>query len=245
MKFITLTCIALVCFLSSIAQDKKTDVIVTLKNTSKFKGYVISDSKNEPLSVFVSDKDSITIPYNQISRIQYLGETNNRKYTRIGSFYNVTEIGMMFGSLSRDANISSSMSAQTVFGYSVNQYIKSGIGVGFDQYGGTCALPVFLSLRGDMLNKKISPVYFVNGGYSAAWGEDESLWQEWADLKGGKMIEAGFGIRFSSLDGYSLLISLGYKVQDTTFTQYDWQGEVSSVTDRIHRRMRFSIGIGF
>ncbi|MFC2123879.1 hypothetical protein ACFLU5_03625 [Bacteroidota bacterium] len=244
MKYIFLTGIILSNIVTTIAQESKTDVIVSLKNGSNFSGYIITDNKDKQFSIFVSDTDSLVIPFNQITSIMYIMKENNGKNKFKERIFNVSEFGILFGRVNSQASITSSMTAQTTFGYGFNQYIKTGIGAGFDQYDGTYTLPVFMSIRGDILNKKVSPVYFVNAGYAAAWG-DNSDWQSWADVEGGKMFDGGLGIRVASIDGYNLLLSLGYKVQKTTYTQTDWQGEVSRITNRTYKRLRLSLGIGF
>ena len=219
-------------------------MVLSLKNGSTFHGYLMTDSIPELFIIYMSDTDSISIPYSQVTNVKYLENGKSRNYISVRRLFNVTEVGILFGKVNSDASISSSMTAQTTFGYSFNQYIKAGIGAGYDQYDGTYTLPVFFSLRGDLLKKMVSPVYFVNAGYAAAWG-DESNWQDWAEVEGGKMIDGGLGMRVTSLDGYNLLLSIGYKIQDITYKQVNWEGEVSSITSRINRRLRFSIGIGF
>jgi len=244
MKYYFVAFVVLLSLHDLSAQSAKKDVELILRNGNRLNGYVFVDDIPKQMALYTSDIDSISISYSQIKSIRYADNRMNGRMNLLKGFFNVTETGVLFGNIGEGNNVSSSMTVQTTCGYGFHRLLKIGLGAGYDQYDDVYTVPVYLSVRGDVFNKRISPIYFVNAGYAAARGR-ESDWQSWANVEGGKMIDGGIGFRFVSIDGYNILVSLGYKIQDVKYTQVNWEGQVSRITERENRRLRFSIGIGF
>lgn len=226
----------------SRAQENRNTALISLKNGTRFRGFVKPELFKGYLTLYFDNLDSLLIPYNQISRIKYRLERKSAGNNSGSRIFSITEMGLLFANIEENGCLSSSLSAQTILGFVLFSYLKTGIGISFDQYNYMHTLPVFLSLRGDLLNRPVTPFYYLNTGYGSAWGNkyDRPL-----EIEGGKMIELGMGINLYSIESYSLVLTCGYKIQDLTYVDKDWLGNVTRRTERTNYRLKFTIGIGF
>ena len=226
----------------SPAQENKNTALISLKNGSRFRGSVKPEILQGYLTLYFDNLDSLLIPYDQISSIKYRLSRKSPPNNSGSRMFSITEIGMLFSRAGGDGSLSSTLSAQTTLGFILFSYLKTGIGISFDQYSNMHTLPVFLSLRGDLLSRPVTPFYYLNTGYGSAWGNE---YGRTLDIEGGKMIELGMGISLYSIESYCLVLSCGYKIQDLTYVDKDWLGNMTSLTERTNYRLKIAIGIGF
>ena len=103
-----------------------------------------------------------------------------------------------------------------------------GVGSGFNNYTGTVfssgrifsgtVVPVFARYQGDILKSRVTPTYYVEGGYGFAinkspffGGVNET--QNGIKQKGGAYAGAGFGVKITTNKKISFGVSLCYKYQ--------------------------------
>ena len=105
-------------------------------------------------------------------------------------------------------------------------------------------LPIYASVRGVLLKRKVSPYYFANLGASPAWGRPTDEFVTNLATRGGWMMQLGLGYQIN-LTNSALLFHLGYKSQQTQINyEQNWWGNDSFVEEkRLIRRV--SVGIGF
>jgi hypothetical protein len=149
---------------------------------------------------------------------------------------------LLFG----DENISGGL--QTINGYQFSQYLGTGIGVGMNKFGNYISLPIYASIKGYILDRKVSPFYFGDVGYGLAWASDKTHeGYSINNVKGGVYWQLGAGYQFNFYNN-SFVITLGYVNQNSTAEyEYDyWAIDGVEISEkRLLRRVNLSIGFLF
>lgn len=159
-------------------------------------------------------------------------------------YFNNTMVGIITGKSSADDPPLASLSFETVNGVAFFRYFGAGIGIAYDQYNTTAVLPLFLSLRGDLLKGRMTPFYYVDAGYGPAWDSRQND-DNWAiqDVRGGWMFHLGVGFKIYSGHRINVMTAIGYKHQFAEIQSTEWIG--TRITDLTFRRMSIRLGIGF
>ena len=238
---------------SVCGQDTNLKVSATTLNGDRINGYIKIESLPPYLTVYYNSLDSIVLN-TQLLRAASFKVNNRSEYpTEVDDvdgklkirYFNNTLVGILSGKSNDDAQPVASLSVETVNGIRIYRYLSVGVGIAYDQYNSTATLPFFISVRGDILDNNITPYYFVDLGYGSAWdtNQENNGW-EFLDVEGGMMFHSGIGFRMYSGDRVNIMITFGYKMQKTVYRQ-DWGGGGERVTDRLYKRLSFSIGVGF
>ncbi|MDQ3683553.1 MAG: hypothetical protein M3352_10865 [Bacteroidota bacterium] len=144
-----------------------------------------------------------------LSTISSAQKTGNEK--RI-SFRSINQVGILAGS--SDA----ALQLQTINGIK-NKTLFMGLGLGLDNYY-VRSVPVFLDVRKDIFNKRITPFIYADGGYHFPWSskkdEDVAWWGE--KRKGGLYYELGIGYKTPVFKKMQLLFSAGYSYKHLSET---------------------------
>lgn len=100
--------------------------------------------------------------------------------------------------------------------YQFNNYFYMGIGAGLDFWKHTAFVPVYLNLSVNFIDKKISPMMYLNMGYGFKWyvhSKPETMNRVVHGTSTGPMGEGGLGIRLKFNSKVSLVIAGCYKAQ--------------------------------
>lgn len=126
-------------------------------------------------------------------------------------FGHYTEIGALAATKNRPDNVTTAaFSFQTVNGYRFSHRLFTGIGIAADLYATQTIIPVFASVRTNLVHNGIFvPYLFADAGY----GFDITSSSTQVQYSGGPMMAAGIGfkIRFSAVAGFHL--NMGYRIQ--------------------------------
>ena len=141
------------------------------------------------------------------------------------------------------------LSVATIHGYTFDPHLMVGLGVGLDHYGygNITAAPLFASVRGILLRKRWSPMYFLNAGGGVAWGDDFFFNGTNGRTTGGIMVYPGLGYQWH-IGRTAVLFNVGYKVQRArlSYSWEDWNGSTIEVDEkRTLRRLSLSMGVHF
>jgi hypothetical protein len=162
-------------------------------------------------------------------------------------FFNETELGAMVGSGNGDDKFNTGWTLQNVSGYRVNRHFSVGGGVGVEQYPeyGNTFFPLFARVSGDMLKRRVSPVYFADAGYSFIAGDYENGMEQLSS-KGGVMVHGGLGLRICTATRLSVTFLAGFKMQRST-REYasTWYESYAYSEERTFLRHTFRLGLGF
>ncbi len=242
----------LLSILNSNAQIDKQAKIV-LKNGVKIKGGILESFDDSRLKVKIDDSNIILIRYEHIKKINFkrYGNVNSNFEDKLSnppslkteSFYHELRGGLLFG------NDNTDVSLQTINGYQFNKYFGTGLGLGINKYGNSVTLPVYATVKGYLLDKKVSPFYFADLGYGFAWktNKNETMF-ELDNVKGGYYWQLGMGYQVNFYNS-SMVFTLGYINQDSraNYIYYrPWDIDDVQISERrILRRFAFSVGFLF
>ncbi len=199
------------CFTLLNVRAQETKDVVYLKNGWVINGKIIENG-DAKLKIETSDKNIFVFLKSDIIEIKkekILKETF--KYKTKG-FMNYTEMGPLGASNRASNNVTTSaFSLQTINGYKFSQYFYTGAGFGIDLYALQTLLPVFASIRGDLIkNKNLIPYYFVDGGYSINSTINDDPTKK---FEGGPMFACGLGLKILFANNAGFTFSLGYRYQ--------------------------------
>lgn len=136
----------------------------------------------------------------------------NAAIRRFGHF---TEIGALATMQTSPDNVTTAaFSFQMVNGYRFSKRLFTGLGVGADLFATETILPVFGSVRGDILAKgDFIPFYFIDFGYGINGTRNESI-----TYRGGLAAAAGIGFKINLVNEKGFLVSFGYRYQEASRT---------------------------
>ena len=235
-------------FSSALAQSPR-QVTVELKNGHFLRGTMAVSVQEDYLTLMREDQPLTHIPYRKIRSITF-GKNPSHTSSRPREFlkqdrqfFHLGELHVLVGDGGYSPN--TTVGIHTVNGYHFNPRLGVGLGVGMDNYGPLRTLPVYASVRGALLKRKVSPYYFANAGASPAWGRETDGFITDFKAKGGWMVHLGAGYQIN-LNRSALLLHAGFKSQQTrvSYQQNAWWGTDSFVEEKRTIR-RVAIGIGF
>lgn len=202
-------------FLSAI-QD-----IVYFKDGSRMQGEIIEEKEGEHIRLQTAENNIITIPLELIHKTKKVNRKNRTYYdkgrnVKKRGYYNVSMVGSIFGTDEFDGR-TLGLSFQTINGYMFNRWIGVGGGVALDFYTYEF-IPLFVDIRGYVMDKAISPYYSVNVGYGFGADLFNRFDDGFRDIEGGLMFHPSIGVRFATRYNSSFQVDVGYKFQDATIT---------------------------
>lgn len=189
-------------------------------------------------------------------------------------FYNTTTFGMV----SFRGNLLTGM--QTINGYKLNPHIAFGGGIGLERYrdlptydtlsANFSLLPIFADIRYTVLNKKVSPVLAINGGYKVLLNVPSSQMVSWTEVvfpgffwtdffdydtyrRGGFFVTAEIGMKAHVWKRLALCLSADYSLWSVSGDHHHWTVEHASgkitKTHEVSRTVaythQFMIRLGF
>lgn len=132
-------------------------------------------------------------------------------------------------------------------GHRFNRFVSLGAGTGLDFYQGGMVIPFYLDVSGDLKRKRVTPHYFVQGGYGAGvapfWPNDQ--------FSGGAMGHFGGGFKWHTRSKHEWLLTVGYQLQQTRETSFfDVWGPGgfepgTTVIRRLNRGLTWRVALGF
>ena len=228
-------------------------VVQGMTTLSMFEGYLTLevDEFTQTHIAYPDIRQIVFGPVGDIEGVKWREPKRRKPYTvQESGFFHLIEIatlrqsGGYYGPYSGGRN---GKSISTIHGYTFNPYLMVGLGVSLDHYGygNITAAPLFASVRGLMLQRRWSPLYFLNVGGGAAWGNDYFFNGSDSRTTGGIMIHPGLGYQWH-IGQRALLFGIGYKVQRArlSYSWEDWDGSTVEVDERRTLR-RLSLSIGF
>lgn len=107
---------------------------------------------------------------------------------------------------------------QQVLGYQFNNYFFMGIGGGVDIWRKTAFIPLYANFSVNFINKKISPHFYLNTGYSFKWYASQKPEDNTRVIHGsgtGLYGESGLGIQVKAWEKVSFIFTATYTMQQS------------------------------
>jgi hypothetical protein len=162
----------------------------------------------------------------------HMDESSSSEQEKSESYYGIVNFGFLSGPMI-DGSAKSIFSFSTIHGIQFDNFLCTGIGFGIERYPNITFTPIFFDLRAYIINGNISPLLFVDLGYSSTTDKKGSI------QSGGMMLHVGTGVKVSISDDISVHLNLGYKNQKMEV--YSLFGIYNSDVDLL----AVSLGIGF
>jgi len=209
------------------------------------RGQLIEKMVDSHVKIETSDGSIWVFKMEEVKEITSIVTDQAKKEFEIDSkgFYNITDLGLLTG---RTTNYSvTSISAQTVSGYRFNEHFTAGIGVGIESFDVALA-PLFAEGRYFLFKGKFSPFVALQAGYALPlenYRDDTFGWSN----KGGITANANIGIRNYFTKNVAIVISAGFRHQQSTSMGRDWwfaEGDILE-THNYYNRIVLRMGILF
>lgn len=209
---------------------------IYLKNRNHIKGEVIENRPGEFIRIKLDDTVSLQIPYDQIKRVSPTVKERKLISERKG-FISVFETGAIIGRIGTMHPITSTYSLHWINGYQFSTHLTTGLGIGYDELFNISSFPLYISLRGDVLKEKFTPVYMFDIGHSFVKNK-----LDFNPSVGGLYLNPAVGFK-NYLGSVAWGISIGYRYQKSS-SEYDVWG-IRYQETRIYNRMTFKTSIYF
>ncbi len=250
--FLIVLTLALIFTSESEAQETK-QVKIFLNNGVKISGAIVDSFNENVIRILINNQtEPVQLKYDYIRKIKFKGNgfindefSEKIKYMpglEIKQFYHDLKLGALFG----DEYVN--VSAQTINGYQFNQFLGAGVGAGVNNFENYTTLPLYASLKGYIMDKKVSPFYYGDIGYGFAWGRNtNSDYYRLDNVQGGLYWQIGIGYQINFYQS-AMVFSIGYMNQKVSgdYTYENWGlSDLEISEDRILRPITFSVGFSF
>lgn len=218
------------------AQENLDDVVY-LKNGTFLRGKIIELIPEKSLKFCVLSKDTMDISMNDVKLIkrEKSAVSSNPNYedgVKAWGYTNITEVTLGWGLSEindQPRNILQkrlSFQLSTINGLTLSPYIHLGLGTGVEFWNNRGFIPIFLDLRTNLLKKKNTPFGYLDVGYSPGWinGEDGLGF-------GGALVAIGVGAKISVTGKMGIVVSLGYRFQQTRQWQANYNVRSIAILD--------------
>lgn len=238
-----LSAVALALLLNISVSAQKTQDVVYLHNGSMVRGQLIEKIEGSHVKIETADGSLWVFP---MAEVKEVGTANTPARSKDFAqsprgFYNLLDAGIMSGQ-SGDESIHSP-SVHTIGGYRFNPHLAAGLGVGIENFEIPLA-PVFAEGRYYVLKKgRFSPFVALQGGYAIPLKNYRDFENEWIN-KGGIMANANIGLRNYINSNLGLVVSAGFRHQQSVSKQVYWWFTDTDEASLIHRYNRFVFRIG-
>ncbi|MEN8118775.1 MAG: hypothetical protein ABFS35_00410 [Bacteroidota bacterium] len=219
--------------------------VVYLKNGTVIRGKIL---KNENDSIKIETHCRNIFVYKssdllKVSKESYNLENKPAPELNQKGIYNITTIGFLTGN--SELADAQTFTFQSTLGYNYNQYIGAGVGVGIEKLR-TELVPVFISLKSNMLNKANSPVLNLTFGYSFPLSKEKKDENQEFSYEGGINFGFDIGICSYKTQKRALLITAGYRYQivKESFSSTSWYYP-NSTEKNTYKFNKIAIKIGF
>jgi hypothetical protein len=204
----------------AISQELMDDVVY-MNNGSFVRGKILKMEDGKTMTLLVGNKDTLEIRMDDVKlvRKEKIPVTPVDVYAngfRAWGYTCILELTLGAGVLEgldryRDtAYTQYSLMISVSNGFTISPYFYLGIGLGGEKWGSRIFLPVCLDLRSNLLKADNSPFVYLNTGYSLGW----IVGQKGAGF-GGALLGLGAGAKFRISKRQLMMISLGYRFQQT------------------------------
>lgn len=253
---------ALLFFFSQFVMAQKA-IGVLLKNGERLQVNTLEKLTQGFLIHKKGASDSLLLSEHEIQGIYYDGRFPARSYPgqaqqgtfrQKSGFYNQTELQWQ-RARGRQDELRSDISIHTVNGWAIRSYLMPGLGFGIDHFRSYTFTPLYLHLKGLLLDRRLTPYYYGSLGWGFLWNPEERFPQfdyEWA--RGGLMWQAGLGLQVNLRES-ALTLGVGFRQQqallDYRYTGFDLTRSsvpiqnIEVEEERLIRRLSISFGFTF
>ncbi len=228
MKRIIILFIMLCFFSITNVFSQQQEETIFLKDGSIIHGILIEQMSGGSLKIKTHDGNIFVYKMDDIEKISTSSEQNSIYNTRRTGLFYLWHAGIMTAGAIAGDGINESV-GQSVFavgsivGDRINDIIRIGVGAEYNNYPNGTTVPVYVDFRINALQSRVSPIFFLDVGYSLAWINNL------AGINGdGLFLSVGSGAEFGLDNGNVLFVELCYRRQWSELINsayaYYWNG---------------------
>lgn len=247
--------IAIFIFSCSYLFSQQLEEVVYLKNGSIIHGTIIEEIPNVSIKIQTYDGNVFVYRMEEIEKItkepskQYsstLGSTNYNFSEYNNGVFSLLRIGFMtLGSYSMGNSNGSTQEAifaiGSITGIGFGDIYRLGFGIEYNNYPNGTMIPLFIDFRVRVLKSQVSPIFFLDAGYSLSWINDLD------GMNGdGPFLNVGWGIEFLVTNYNVLFLEVSYRKQWSQIFKFDYYfQDYSETNDESFNYMTFMVGFSF
>jgi hypothetical protein len=213
---------------------------IKLTDGTELRALIIKNVPGMYIKIGLPGNEEATIDYQNITLIKHKDFSYHEKFILPKGIYYTGGTSLLFGkSTSYSTRVGLAFTATA--NYRFNSNISLGLGVEPTILTGYSILPVYARLSGDVYERRVSPVYFLEAGWSLVKASGETRGTVNAD--GGWFLRPGIGLRINRFT-----ISLAYQLQkvNTTSEIFDWWGGNQFVVEeRLMKNIKAGVSLMF
>ncbi len=236
----------------AFSQDVQYEDVVYLKNGSIIRGMIVEQIPNQTLKIKTADRNLFVFEFDQIEKITKeeipQGAVMKSEPPKPESSYVGKEKGFestidMFFAVQLEYG-EPVLGMHGIAGYRFFPQLFVGGGFGAEIYFDATMMPLFVCIRTEFIQARVTPFFITNIGYAFGWvdGEDGNDW-------GGVFLEPGFGFRFNIAEHFGLNLSSTFKFQRAYNSNYYYDsypgGYHYERYSETYRLFTFKVGFSF
>lgn len=241
-KLLFILCFSLI--LQAAAQDAGQFSKIKLKNGAEMTALIVEHYPGDYIKVKLGEGQFSKINYTEIASIHDKNYHYRGQFSLENGFYLEGAYAFMFGKSGDMNELRVGMSLGLTGNFRFNPYLSLGAGVEINALyvnSDYFLLPLYGRVSGSFSNKRVSPYYIVDLGWSSA--STGNMLQEDFEMRGGLFIRPEIGIRINKVR-----IGFGYQNQQvrTSYSNFLWWGGEQLVEEkRMMRHIRLGMSVLF
>ena len=207
---------------------------------------IVENVEGKYIKIKIFDTEEAIIDYKNIVSIQHKNYAYHSNFKHPKKFYSEGSMSFLFGRTPQN----SSSRVGLAFGASGNYWLSStfSVGIGVEPTavfininGGNIFIPVYVHLKGTIINRRVTPVYILDLGQTISINtpkEETSM----LHVDGGWFARPSLGLQL-----HKFTILLGYQVQKITTTRTSnwWSTNQITVEERIIKNISLGTRLHF
>jgi len=230
-------------FLITILSKAQKDDVIYLKDSSIYRGEIVEQIPNSHIRLQTKCENVLYIKSSEIVKIEREIPILLSKFNKKNTFYNITEVGLLFGK--NNESTVNSFSLSNILGMNISEKIGVGAGLGAEFFEHSYC-PLFADFRYTVFKQKFTPVLFLQGGYQLPI--ENYYFEGERTLKGGYLLNPGISIRNILSANTALQFSISYRFQKLytkeEYYPYYYYMENDSYIKRTYTHSRINLRLG-
>ena len=237
--------ILLLAVISSLAyaQEVSSQSKIKLTDGSELHVLIIENVPGKYIKIKIPGNDEATIDYSNIVSIKHKSFVYHQKFTLPKGFYMDGTFSLLFGRSSEFSSPRVGLGLGTTGNYRFNSFLSLGLGAEVNALfvdEGAFVFPIYARIGGNFVERRISPVYLLDAGWSFVNNDKDSN----SSISGGWFARPALGLQINKFT-----VSVGYQLQKTTTTtENSWWwggGDQLVVEERLMKNITFGARLIF
>jgi hypothetical protein len=215
--------------------------VVYLKNGSIIKGEILEISIERRVKIQTTDQKIWTFNLDEIEKIKREkgGPAFYASEYLYPGFINYSTMGILVGD--ENSRHRAPFSITLVNSHVFENNLSVGAGFGLEFLDRT-SVPLFTDLRYFMNNKKLSPFFLLQSGYSFPIEDEHDEYYQERNNVGGYLINPGIGFLLNFQTGGALICTVGYRNQ---LLKYEYNDQYDTELKQYYNRFNIRFGLVF